>query len=142
MRRLPCAGWSPWPPSPWSARRPWAAPPRAATTARARAAAPARDAAPRLLPQHHPRAGGRRRGEGIFAEKLGTDVKLDRRPSTPARPPSRRSSPVPSTPPTSVRTRRSTPSRSPRVKPSGSSPARPPAAWRWWSSPASRARRT
>ncbi len=44
--------------------------------------------------------------KGIFKEKLGSDVELDTRPSTPARPPSRRSSPARSTPRTSARTRR------------------------------------
>ena len=95
-------------------------------------------AAPRLLPQHHPRAGDRRRREGhLRGEARRRRQAGDRRPSTPARPPSRRSSPARSTPPTSVRTRRSTPSPSPRARPSGSSPAPPPAASRSWSSPAS-----
>ena len=61
----------------------------------------------------------------------------DHAPSTPARRPSRRSSPTPSTPPTSARTRPSTPTPSPTARPSGSSPAPPRAAPSSWSSPTS-----
>ena len=100
-------------------------------------------AAARLLPQHHPRPGRRRRREGhLRREARQRRQARDRRPSTPARPPSRRSSPARSTPPTSGRTRRSTPSPSPRARPSGSSPAPPPAASSWWSSPRSPRRAT
>ena len=73
--------------------------------------------------------------EGIFAEALGANVKLERRrPSTPARRPSRPCSPAPSTPPTSAPTRPSTPSPSPTARPCASSPAPPRAAPSWSSS--------
>ena len=71
--------------------------------------------------------------EGIFEDALGDNVTLETsRPSTPARRRSRRSSPTPSTPPSSAPTRPSTPSPSPTARPCASSPG-PPRAARSWS---------
>ena len=61
--------------------------------------------------------------KGIFAEKLGSNVTLDTSAfNAGPEPPSRPSSPAPSTPPTSAPTRPSTPSPSPTARRSGSSP--------------------
>ena len=86
MRRLPSAGRSPWPPSPSSARRRSAAPPPAAATSEA-AGGSSGPVTLRLglLPEHHPRPGGGRRGEGHLRrearrQRQAGDQDLQRRP--------------------------------------------------------------
>jgi hypothetical protein len=68
----------------------------------------------------------------IFAEKLGSDVKLETKTFNAGPAAIEASSPERSTPPTSDRTRRSTPTRSAREKRYASSPAPLPVQSRWW----------
>ena len=87
-------------------------------------------AAARLLPERHPRPGASSASQkGIFAaspgpERQARDQDLQRRPRGRRGAVRRRAS----TPPTSARTRPSTPTRSPTARPCASSPARPRAA--------------